>query len=98
MALEEREIQILLSFATDPHSRKAIEAAFDSLEGGFKDAETAAAALDAKYSELLAKIGQVSDPQQRAALTESVEGMGQGGGAALGAAEATGTLNGEFVI
>src|SRR4030067_2236715 len=98
MALEEREIQILLSFATDPQSRKAIEAPFDSLEGAFKDAETAAAALDAKYSELLAKIRQVSAPQQRAALTESVDGMRQVGRAALDAAEANGTLNGEFVI
>lgn len=98
MALEEREIQVLISYATDPQSRQAIQSAFDSLEGGFKNAKEAAASLDAEYSKILEKIGLMSDPQKRAAATEAIGNLRQMGRANLDTAEAAGTLNGEFVI
>jgi hypothetical protein len=98
MALESREIQVLLSFVTDPQSRAAIQQAFDSLGAGFKTAQDAATALDAEYSKVFAKIGTVSDPQKRAALTESISNIRMVGRASLDAAEASGTLNGEFIV
>jgi hypothetical protein len=96
--LEQREIQILLSYITDPRAKAVIESTFSELGSGFKTSQEAAAALDAELNQVVAKLARVGDPRMRAAGLEGVASLRQVGQAALEAAQETGTLNTEFAM
>jgi hypothetical protein len=94
---EAREVQILLSFYTDPKARAAIVAAFDSLGGGLKDASEAVNKLNADFAALAVNIGKVQDPTRRAAWQEELLSLRQSSAEALKSAESGDKLNSVFI-
>jgi len=97
MALEQREISILLSFTSDPQTRAAIEAAFKSLDGGLKTTEQAVERLNVEFTELAAQIAKVQDPAKRAAGFEGLQSLRQSVTAEIKASKEAGALNMGFV-
>jgi hypothetical protein len=97
MALEQREIKILLSFTNDPASRQAIEKAFNELEGGFRSVRAATQAYRKELAALATEIAKVEDPQRRAAGFETIKTLRLTGETALKSAKQTGSLNSVFV-
>jgi len=97
MALEQREISILLSFTSDPQTRAAIETAFKSLDGGLKTTEQAVEQLNAEFTELAAQIAKVNDPARRAAGFEGLQALQKTAAAEIKAGQGGGALNSVFL-